>query len=208
MLPPVFPITPEILHLISELDEFKGLWQVIHTLSPEKLTSLRRVATIESVGSSTRIEGSKLSDREVEDLLGRLNIQEFRNRDEEEVAGYAYAIDQVFDAFEQIPITENMIAQLHQDLLRYSAKDERHRGSYKTLLNHVSAFDADGNELGIVFQTSSPFDTPHEMEKLVAWFTKATREQSLHPLLLIDPSRSLSSPSTLFRMVTAVFPGY
>ena len=185
MIPPVFPITPEILRLISELDEFKGRWRMIHTLSPEKLTSLRRVATIESVGSSTRIEGSKLSDRDVEDLLGRLDIQEFRNRDEQEVAGYAYVMDQVFDAFEQIPITENMIGQLHQDLLRYSTKDERHRGAYKTLPNHVSAFDANGNERGIVFQTSSPFDTPHEMETLVAWFTKAAREQSLHPLLLI-----------------------
>lgn len=130
MIPPVFPITPEILRLISELDEFKGRWRMIHTLSPEKLTSLRRVATIESVGSSTRIEGSKLSDRDVEDLLGRLDIQEFRNRDEQEVAGYAYVMDQVFDAFEQIPITENMIGQLHQDLLRYSTKDERHRGAY------------------------------------------------------------------------------
>lgn len=185
MLPPAFPITPEMLRLISELDEFKGQWSMTRKLSPEKLTSLRRVATIESVGSSTRIEGSRLSDREVEDLLGRLNIQEFRTRDEQEVAGYAYVMDQVFDAFEQIPITENMIGQLHQDLLRHSTKDERHRGSYKTLPNHVTAFDADGNELGIVFQTSSPFDTPREMESLVAWFTKAGREQSLHPLLLI-----------------------
>jgi Fic family protein len=185
MLPPVFIITPEILRLIAELDEFKGQWRMIRSLSPEKLTSLRKVATIESVGSSTRIEGSKLTDRQVEDLLGRLHITEFKTRDEQEVAGYAYVMDQVFDAFEQIPVTENMIGQLHQDLLRYSTKDERHRGHYKTLPNHVSAFDADGKEIGIVFQTTSPFDTPREMESLVAWFIKADRERSLHPLLLI-----------------------
>lgn len=185
MLPPVFTITPETLRLISELDEFKGQWRMIHSLSPEKLTSLRRIATIESVGSSTRIEGSKLTDRQVEDLLGRLHITEFTTRDEQEVAGYAYVMDQVFDAFEQIPVTENMIGQLHQELLRYSTKDERHRGSYKTLPNHVAAFDADGREVGIVFQTTSPFDTPREMETLVAWFTKAERERTLHPILLI-----------------------
>jgi Fic family protein len=185
MLPPVFIITPEILRLIAELDEFKGQWRMIRSLSPEKLTSLRKVATIESIGSSTRIEGSKLTDRQVEDLLGRLHISEFKTRDEQEVAGYAYVMDQVFDAFEQIPVTENMIGQLHQDLLRYSTKDERHRGHYKTLPNHVSAFDADGKEIGIVFQTTSPFDTPREMESLVAWFIKADRERSLHPLLLI-----------------------
>lgn len=185
MLPPVFTITPEMLRLIAELDEFKGRWRMTRSLSPEKLTGLRKVATIESVGSSTRIEGSKLTDRQVEDLLSRLHITEFTTRDEQEVAGYAYVMDQVFDAFEQIPVTENMIGQLHQDLLRYSTKDERHRGHYKTLPNHVAAFDADGKEIGIVFQTTSPFDTPREMETLVAWFTKADRERSLHPLLLI-----------------------
>ena len=185
MLPPAFLITPEILRLVAELDEFKGQWRMMRSLSPEKLTSLRKVATIESVGSSTRIEGSKLTDRQVEDLLGRLHITEFKTRDEQEVAGYAYVMDQVFDAFEQIPVTENMIGQLHQDLLRYSTKDERHRGHYKKLPNHVAAFDADGKEIGIVFQTTSPFDTPREMETLVAWFIKADRERSLHPLLLI-----------------------
>jgi Fic family protein len=185
MLPPVFTITPEMLRLIAELEDFKGQWRMIRSLSPEKLTGLRKVATIESVGSSTRIEGSRLTDRQVEDLLGRLHITEFKTRDEQEVAGYAYVMDQVFDAFEQIPVTENMIGQLHQDLLRYSTKDERHRGHYKTLPNHVAAFDADGKEIGIVFQTTSPFDTPREMEALVAWFIKADRERSLHPLLLI-----------------------
>jgi Fic family protein len=185
MLPPVFSITPEILRFIAELDEFKGQWRVIRSLSPQKLTSLRKVATNESVGSSTRIEGSKLTDRQVEDLLGRLQITEFKTRDEQEVAGYAYVMDQVFDAFEQIPVTENMIGQLHQDLLRHSTKDERHRGRYKTLSNHVAAFDTDGKEIGVVFETASPFDTPREMELLVSWFIKADRERSLHPLLLI-----------------------
>ena len=185
MLPPIFPITPEMLRLVTELDEFKGQWRMMRSLSPEKLTGLRRVATIESAGSSTRIEGSKLTDRQVEELLGRLHFTEFKTQDEQEVAGYAYVMDQVFDAFEQILVTENTIGQLHQDLLRHSTKDERHRGHYKTLPNHVAASDADGKEIGIVFQTTSPFDTPREMEALVAWFIKADRERSLHPLLLI-----------------------
>lgn len=184
-LPPLFSITPEMLRFIAELDEFKGQWRFLQELTPEKLTGLRKVATIESVGSSTRIEGSKLTDRQVEELLGRLHITEFQSRDEQEVAGYAYVMDQVFDAYEQIPITENMIGQLHRDLLRHSTKDERHRGQYKTLPNHVAAFDPDGKEIGIVFQTTSPFETPRAMESLVAWFTKADRERSLHPLLLI-----------------------
>ena len=88
MSPPVFPITAEMLRLIAELDEFKEHWRSMGALAPEKMTALRRVATIESVGSSTRIEGSKLSDHEVENLLGRLGVTEFRCRDEQKVAGY------------------------------------------------------------------------------------------------------------------------
>src|SRR6202012_5521126 len=82
-------ITPEILNLIAGIDEFKGAWQALGTLAPERLSALRRVATIESIGSSTRIEGSKLSDREVERLLSDLEIKSFATRDEQEVAGYA-----------------------------------------------------------------------------------------------------------------------
>jgi hypothetical protein len=50
-------ITPEILSLIAEIDEFKGAWRAIGRIAPERLSSLRRVATIESIGSSTRIDG-------------------------------------------------------------------------------------------------------------------------------------------------------
>lgn len=80
-------ITPEILSLIARIDEFKGAWRALGSLAPDRLSALRRVATIESIGSSTRIEGSKLSDREVEKLLSNLAIQSFETRDEQEVAG-------------------------------------------------------------------------------------------------------------------------
>ncbi len=178
-------ITPEILKLITELDEFKGAWQALGTLAPERLSSLRRVATIESIGSSTRIEGSKLSDRQVEQLLSNLEIKQFESRDEQEVAGYAEAMELVFSHFDAIPFSENHIKQLHRDLLQYSHKDERHRGEYKTNPNHVSAFDADGKEIGVVFETATPFDTPLLMRELAAWVQAAFDEEVLHPLLII-----------------------
>jgi hypothetical protein len=80
-------IDPIMLNLVAELDEFKGRWEMLGRLAPDKLQSLRRIATIESVGSSTRIEGARLSDHEVEALLANLDINSFRSRDEEEVAG-------------------------------------------------------------------------------------------------------------------------
>ena len=178
-------ITPEILGLIARIDEFKGAWRALGRLAPDRLASLRRVATIESIGSSTRIEGSKLSDREVERLLSNMEIQSFATRDEQEVAGYAEVMDQVFSSWQAIPFTENHIKQLHQMLLRYSEKDTRHRGHYKTHSNSVAAFDENGAEIGIVFQTASPFDTPRLMTELVDWVNQAREARELHPLLII-----------------------
>lgn len=178
-------ITPEMLRLIAQIDEFKGAWKALGSLAPERLTALRRVATIESVGSSTRIEGSKLSDRQVESLLTNLSIRAFTSRDEQEVAGYAETMEQVFQSWEYIPLTENHIRQLHRDLLRHSDKDERHRGQYKHAPNSVAAFDAHGQQIGIVFETASPFDTPRLMQELVDWTNAELNAEEFHPLLVI-----------------------
>lgn len=178
-------VTNEILSLIAEIDEFKGAWRAIGRIAPERLTSLRRVATIESIGSSTRIEGARLTDREVEKLLSNIEIRSFASRDEQEVAGYADVMETIFSSWDAIEITENYIRQLHRDLLQYSHKDERHRGTYKTLPNHVEAFDADGKSLGVVFQTASPFDTPRLMTELIEWTRTALTKRDIHPLLVI-----------------------
>ncbi len=177
-------ITPETLKLISQIDEFKGAWRALGTLAPERLSALRRVATIESIGSSTRIEGSRLSDKDVERLLSNLEINTFSSRDEQEVAGYAKVMETVFTSWEHIPITENYIQQLHKDLLIYSEKDKWHRGRYKTNSNSVAAFDEKGNQIGIVFETAKPFDTPRLMEELTAWYRKERELGQLHPLLI------------------------
>jgi len=178
-------ITPELLTLLTEIDEFKGAWRALGTLAPDRLLALRRVATIESIGSSTRIEGSKLTDREVERLLADLEIKKFESRDEQEVASYAGVMETVFGSWQHIPINENHIKQLHRDLLRYSEKDERHRGEYKKVSNSVAAFDEEGKQIGIVFDTATPFDTPRRMAELVAWLTEARDLRSLHPLLIV-----------------------
>jgi Fic family protein len=177
-------ITPEILQMVGELDEFKGAWQLLGKLTPDRLYALRKVATIESIGSSTRIEGSKLSDREVEGLLSRIETYSFKSRDEQEVAGYAFVCEEIFEKFEAIPLTENTIKQLHAWLLKYSEKDERHRGDYKKLPNHVEAFDADGKSLGIIFETATPFETPLRMQELISWAREAFEVKTLHPLLI------------------------
>ena len=178
-------ITPEILRLIAQIDEFKGAWRALGTLAPDRLAALRRVATIESIGSSTRIEGSKLSDREIEKLLSKVAIQSFDTRDEQEVAGYAELMELVFSSWRNVPFNEKHIQQLHQILLRHSEKDARHRGQYKTHPNSVAAFNENGFQVGIVFETASPFDTPRLMTELVVWVNEERNKAALHPLLII-----------------------
>jgi Fic family protein len=183
--PDTLQITPEILRLIAGIDEFKGAWRALGTLAPDRLSALRRVATIESIGSSTRIEGSKLSDRDVDKLLSNLAFQFFETRDEQEVAGYAELMDLVFNSWQDIPFNESHIKQLHQILLCHSEKDTRHWGQYKTNSNSVAAFDENGVQIAIVFDTATPFDTPRLMTELVAWVNQEREKAQLHPLLII-----------------------
>jgi Fic family protein len=178
-------ITPQILSLIAEVDEFKGAWRALGQLAPEQLTSLKRVATIESIGSSTRIEGSKLTDKEVEALLSNLSIKKFSSRDEQEVAGYSDVMNLIFQNYEHIPLSESYVQQLHKELLEYSEKDSWHKGYYKKSPNHVEAFSLESKSLGIVFETATPFETPLRMEKLLEWSNQAFAEKKLHPLLII-----------------------
>lgn len=180
-----FVVTNEIVSLISEIDEFRGSWKALKNLKPELMASLKLVATIESIGSSTRIEGVKLTDSEIEALLRGINTRSFTSRDEEEVAGYSETMKMIFESFNYIDLTENHIKQLHQVLLKFSSKDMRHRGEYKKFPNHVEAFDRDGVSIGIVFETATPFETPAKMKELVEWTGENLKNREIHPLIVI-----------------------
>jgi len=172
------------IKLIAEIDEFKGFWKGLSALPVETLSKLRVLATIESIGSSTRIEGAKLSDREVEALLSGLLPSSFRNRDEEEVAGYADTMKLIHESHDDIDLTENNIKYLHKLLLKHSSKDQWHIGNYKKQPNHVAAFDETGRQIGIVFETTSPADTPREMETVVSNTIDQMNKGELHPLFI------------------------
>jgi Fic family protein len=174
-----------ILNLIAEIDEFKGRWAATQALAPDRLAALRQVATIESVGSSTRIEGVKLTNSEIEALLRGVRTYSFRSRDEQEVAGYAELMEMIFTSFKDIPFTENYIKQLHSILLKYSTKDDRHRGDYKKFANSVEAFDSSGKSKGVIFHTAAPVDTPVLMKDLVDWTNTQIKRKELHPVLVL-----------------------
>lgn len=172
------------IHLIGELDEFKGRWRRLKEIQAEKLETLRQVATIESAASSTRIEGAELGDAEVAAVLGGLKVGSFRSRDEAEVRGYGELHTLIYESWADIPLTENHLKQLHALLLRHVEKDERHRGEYKKLPNDVTATHEDGRT-EVVFQTATPFDTPRLLSELIARTNAALADPTLHPLFAV-----------------------
>lgn len=180
-----YKITQDILKKVAEIDEFKGAWQRIKLLYPHELTKLRKITVIESTGSSTRIEGSQMSDEDIEAFLQGLNVQKFRDRDKQEVLGYKELVDIIFENYQDIQFSESIVKSFHKTLLKHSQKDERHLGDYKKHPNTVAAFDPNGKQIGIIFKTTEPFLTPKEMQELVertnVWF----RGEDKHKLLII-----------------------
>ncbi len=173
-----------ILSKIAKSDEFKGWWKGTSTLNPQALGRLKRSIVVTSTGASTRIEGSHLSDKEVEKLLKGLRVSKLKDRDSQEVAGYAEVLQTVFDSYKDIPFTEGMILQFHSQLLKYSEKDKRQRGRYKSAPNKVVAFDRAGGET-VLFNPTEPHLTPSEMRALIEWTRAQLKSGEFHPVFVI-----------------------
>jgi Fic family protein len=177
-------LQPRIVQRLHEIGEFNGRFARLVELSPDSLQQLKRVATIESAGSSTRIEGAMLSDAEVEKVLDGISVNPFRSRDEAEVKGYGELLTKIFDAHDQIQLTENWIKQLHQILLAHSEKDSRHRGDYKSVGNDVAEVYDDGRPPRILFRTASPANTRFWMPRLLEE-TRAALADPENPKLVV-----------------------
>ena len=178
-------LTPDILRLVGEIDEFKGAWKGLGSLTPDRRATLRRIATLESAGSSTRMDGGRLTDSEVESLLSGSQPGSFKSQDEEAVAGYVEATRLVFDSWRDLSLTEDHIRQIHATLLKFSQRDEHRRGNYKNVSNCVEAFDERGWSVGVIFETATPADTPGLMKELVAWTNQELEGTENHPLMVI-----------------------
>jgi Fic family protein len=172
----------QITQQISIIDSFKGSWKALERQQSSYLKELRKIATIQSIGSSTRIEGSILTDEEVERLLKAVKITKMQSRDEQEVVSYYEALESILDNYTEIPLEERYIHQLHGILLKYSNKDQAHRGQYKRISNQVVTHYPDGTER-IILKTTDSHLTPFAMYDLIAWTNERLLKKDLHPLL-------------------------
>lgn len=178
-------ISPDIWLKITQIESFKGKWEGSTKLSPQILGRLKRSVLVTSTGSSTRIEGSKLSDEEIEKLIRGISIEKFSNRDEQEVRGYYELLQNVFDSWNSLIFSENTIKHFHKELLKYVEKDVLHRGEYKRKENTVAIVDKAGKPMEILFETTKAYLTPKEMSELVDWTKSALKQEEYHPLLVI-----------------------
>ena len=177
-------VIEKIYAILTEIDGVKNSWQLTGKLEPQTIERLTHAVIITSSGSSNRIEGNRLTDDEVNNLYKNLRIKKFKTRDEQEVAGYLETLALVFNNYADIPITESSILYLHQNMLKYSDKDSRHKGQYKLGSNRVEAKDQSGNIIGVIFEPTPPHLVSKEMQELLDWYAWAKAETNKHPLLL------------------------
>jgi Fic family protein len=179
-----FKTNQQVLRLIGYIDSFKGKWNIVEQKENNYLKELRRIATIESIGSSTRIEGAQLANEEIKELLDKMQITKLDTRDQQEVVGYFDVLEIIYESYSDIKLSKNYIQQLHQRLLKYSIKDERHRGNYKNLSNKVVANYPDGTQK-VIFNTTEPHLVETEMNDLIEWTNEQFSQEEIHPLVII-----------------------
>ncbi|MEB2779791.1 Fic family protein [Algoriphagus sp. C2-6-M1] len=172
----------KLINLISEIDRFDSQWTSIERKEGQTLKELKSIATVRSVGASNRIEGNKMTNEEIDILLKKTGITKLTDRDSQEVVGYFDALDLISESFSSIAITENNIKSIHNTLMKYSTKDEWHKGNYKAHSNAVEANFSDGTRQ-IIFQTTEAgFVTEDAMRRLVDWYNS---EKEVHSLIII-----------------------
>jgi Fic family protein len=176
---------PHIVALLAEIDGIRGEFKSGLRMTPQAITNLRKSTLITSAGASTRIEGAKLTDEEVERVMRGLAVSKFADRDSQEVQGYLETLQNVFDNFQTLPLRESVITSLHNQLLKHSNKDNTHRGGYKKKENTVGVLGPNGKVARIMFETTPAYLTTKEMQELVDWTVDAFDKNRFHPLLLI-----------------------
>jgi Fic family protein len=173
----------DLMKKLSVIDSFKGTWETIELKNSKHLKELRKIATIESIGSSTRIEGATLTNEEVEKLLKSVKITKLTTREQQEVVGYYDTLKIILDNYEDIDLSERYVHQLHGMLLKHSGKDQSHKGKYKKLSNQVVANYPDGTQRTI-FRTTEPGLTAKEMEELLIWVNERIEKTDMHPVMV------------------------
>lgn len=171
--------THHLLKIISSIKEYKGKQDLYKHQSPQILNNLQEVASIQSTESSNRIEGIIAPYKRIVELVQEKTTP--RSRPEEEIFGYKHALGLIHQNYKQMPFSENLILQLHQEIYRYTSK---RAGSWKTTDNLIEQEHEDGSK-SIRFKPLAAFLTPDAMSQLHKEFNERWEAHEIEQLLLI-----------------------
>lgn len=165
---------------IHRLGEARGRQDLFVRQFPEQLDTLRTHAVIESTESSNRIEGVVAQPGRVADLV--VHGTEPRTRSEQEIAGYRDALQLIHESHADVPLSVNIILQLHQTLYRYQPGMG---GRWKGTDNQIVERDAGGRTVRVRFDPTPAVMTPQAMGDLTAAYHGAIAGSLADPLVLL-----------------------
>ena len=172
-------LTPEIVSLLSQIHEYKGMQIRLLETDKDTVTHLTEIAKIQSTEASNRIEGIYTSDDRLKMLV--MDKTTPRTRGENEIAGYRDVLNTIHENYNFIPPTPSVILQLHRDLYKYSGTGG---GAYKSTDNVIEEIDANGNK-HIRFQPIPAWATPEAVDHACAAYSQALQNPQYDPLLLL-----------------------
>ncbi len=176
------PVPPRLVRLLTALAEFKGKQTLWTQTKPEVLRQLLKVAVIESVESSSRMERVEVGPQTFRHIVLKAGEPEAESRSQTELAGYRDALTLIHENAADMPPTENVLRQLHGRLMGYTAAGG---GDYKSAPNDIVEQDGHGGVARIRFRTVSPALTGTAMAELHEGLARALAEDEIEPLLLV-----------------------
>ena len=174
-------INNNIINLISQIHEYRGKQTLYIETKPDILSSLLKVAKIQSTGSSNKIEGICTTDKRINEIVNKK--VEPKNRNEEEIAGYRDVLNTIHESYNHIDINTNIILQLHRDLYKYSGIG--YGGKFKDSQNYIEETLIDGTKR-VRFTPLSATEAQLAIEELCDSYNEIVRKGEIDPLLAIS----------------------
>ncbi|HLC26895.1 MAG TPA: Fic family protein [bacterium] len=173
------PISQNLLMMVRALGEFRGRQNLYQEQSPEILETLKRVAVVQSVESSNRIEGITVAADRLEAIVTKKTRP--KGRSEEEVAGYRDVLAEIHANAKRMTLNPKLILEFHRQMYAHTSEKG---GRWKEKDNAILEILPDGRQV-VRFRPVSALAAPEFMKELCSLYHRAVDDRQAEPLLLI-----------------------
>lgn len=174
------PINQGLLQTVRLVGEYRGKEALFQQQSPQLLRALRENAVIQSTESSNRIEGVVAPPQRIRDLVAKRTQP--ANRSEQEIAGYREVLSTIHTNFADMPLTSNLVLQLHRDLFQFVPGGG---GRWKATNNDITETRPDGTKV-VRFKPLAAHLTADAMTRLHDEYRDKLDAGEVEPLLLLS----------------------